>query len=88
MVVGRLLFRKKRREEADAISTVPSGASVPPVEDVSQAAEEQRKSDRWWRGSSFELRHGLEVREMDAVPSELFDELFSEQAGGEPGRKR
>jgi hypothetical protein len=32
--------------------------------------------DRWWRESSYDLRHGLDVREEDTIPGQLLDELF------------
>ncbi len=35
------------------------------------------KVDRWWRESSYDLWHGLEVREdaPDTIPAEWLDEL-------------
>ena len=39
--------------------------------------EPMERPEPGWRMSSFELAHGLEVREEpDTVPGELFDELF------------
>lgn len=89
-MVGRLLFRRKKRNEeaAAAPSTLPTEGPPQALEEVQQAGDEQRKTDRWWRGSSFELRHGLEVQEMETVPSEVFDELFGDTDWGKDGKRQ
>lgn len=62
------------------------GAKKPPEPPVESAAAndsrpadqlEPVKVDRWWRESSYDLWHGLEVREDagDTVPAEWLDEF-------------
>ncbi|MFO1220742.1 MAG: hypothetical protein U1E89_20430 [Burkholderiaceae bacterium] len=54
-------------EPAAANDTAP-----PPAEDLRPA-----KADRWWRESSYDLWHGLEVKEdaVDTIPAEWLDEF-------------
>ena len=59
-----------------------TGAHKPPAPDTAgdartDADEQVETPDRWWRESSFDLRHGLEVREEDTIPGQLLDELFT-----------
>ncbi len=55
--------------------------SVPPTVSANDSgpAEELKpvKVDRWWRESSYDLWHGLEVREdaPDTIPAEWLDEF-------------
>lgn len=60
--------RKTGAEPADPAAN----DSTPPGEGVLQPV----KVDRWWRESSYDLWHGLEVREDagDTVPAEWLDE--------------
>jgi hypothetical protein len=59
-----------------------SAAPKPPAPDTAgdprtDADEPVETPDKWWRESSFDLRHGLEVREEDTIPGPLLDELFT-----------
>ena len=91
-MVKNLLFRRARRREAgDSSSGVPSSQSsqspgvasetgVTEADARSLREDELVKVDPWWRGSSFDLLRGLDVREVDTVPAEVFDELFADAA--------
>jgi hypothetical protein len=58
---------RKLPEPPAANDTVP-----PPTDDLRPV-----KADRWWRESSYDLWHGLEVREdaPDTIPAEWLDEF-------------
>lgn len=86
-MVSSLAFLRRRRDEASASTPVLPVDSSHPEGESDDDDEAQRKVDRWWRVSSFELRRGLEVSEQDTVPAEFFDELFPELAPeGRPSR--
>lgn len=88
-MVSSLAFLRRRRDEATASAPVqPVVDSSQPDPEADEGGDDERKVDRWWRVSSFELRRGLEVSEQDTVPAEFFDELFPEpSARSAPARR-
>jgi len=75
--VATVLFRYITGEDPTrkVQGTQPSAAA--PGNGVADA-DNPTKVDRWWRESSYELKHGLDVDEdvSDTVPGDLLDELF------------
>jgi hypothetical protein len=61
-----------------ATTAAPKPAAPGTTGDTRTDADEPVEApDKWWRESSFDLRHGLEVREEDTIPGQLLDELFT-----------
>ena len=66
----------------------PAAAPNPPTQDTggprADPEEPVETPDKWWRESSFYLRHVLEVREEDTIPGQLLDELFTPKSRPKP----
>ena len=66
-----------------------TAAPKPPASDTTgdpraDPDEPVETPDKWWRESSFDLRHGLEVSEEDTIPGQLLDELFTPKPKSRP----
>lgn len=65
------------RRPVETAATAAAAAAA--ASEASAAGDELKpvKVDRWWRESSYDLWHGLEVREdaPDTIPAEWLDEL-------------
>lgn len=69
--IWRMTSNAPAGELVDFDPTEPAGQRDPPAKVLDPA----RVVD--WRGSSFDLLNGLEVRDhSDSIPGELFDKLF------------
>jgi hypothetical protein len=66
-VPAKKTIRWSMRESTPAADSAPVENPDP--------SEPQDAQDRWWRESSFDLRHGLEVVEKETIPGELLDDL-------------
>jgi hypothetical protein len=69
-------FRTSHRRGAPVLRLKRIVPREPVAEPPPDDAEAEDAADRWWRESSYDLRHGLEVSEEDTIPGELLDELF------------
>ena len=79
--------------EARAPEPAPKAReTLPPPEEI-QRLDPFEKVDRWWYESSWDLRRGLDVCEVDnTVPGDLLEELFKDRlsffGGGSDARTR
>jgi hypothetical protein len=78
--MARIKYTYRTGDSPTHNSTGQRPQSVAPVGDESPDPDEHEPGnvDRWWRESSFDLMHGLDVHEipMGALPRDWVDELF------------
>jgi len=75
-LVATVLFRYITGEDPTRKANGVATTAGAPANDADP--QSNLNIDRWWRESSYELSHGLDVEEdvSDTVPGDLLDELF------------